>query len=289
MTSIETVYNKSMGIVEEKKLSKDEEACLYAEKEDTLETWESYVEEFPKGSCSFKAKSKVKTLKKSAAKETKPGKKGEENDGNEADKSSCEYARNKNTEKMWKEYLKSFPKGRCALEAKDKLEEIRDMGEAEAKEAEAERAAKQEKKPRKSKKSQEYGGLQWSKKAWETMTWDVAKEYCADLEEGGYSDWHLPTISELRTIIINCPGSETGGDCRVKAPGCLSESCWRASRCSCDGSADSYSALGDGKEIALWSSSVQSDDAEHAWYVYFYFGNVYNHYMSSKKFVKCVR
>ncbi len=134
-----------------------------------------------------------------------------------------------------------------------------------------------------------HGGLQWSKKAPERMNWSSALEYCKNLEEEGYSDWHLPNISELRTIIINCPGSQAGGDCRVKDPDCLSSNCWSRDSCSCDGSEESYSALGDDKNTWLWSSSERSDGSKHAWYVTFLGGKVRDDYKNYNRYVRCAR
>ncbi len=127
----------------------------------------------------------------------------------------------------------------------------------------------------------EHDGLNWSDKAANTMTWEEAKTYCTNL--GG----RLPTIDELRTIIINCPGSMTGGACQVSDPDHLADSD-RSNSCSCDGSAASYSALGDDKNTALWSSSVRSGNTDYAWGVFFRNGNVHNDYLTNEKYVKCV-
>ena len=43
--------------------------------------------------------------------------------------------------------------------------------------------------------------LQWSNKATNPMQWYSALNYCKDLNEGGFSDWKLPNIDELRTLI----------------------------------------------------------------------------------------
>ncbi|HDT11782.1 MAG TPA: PEGA domain-containing protein [bacterium] len=56
-------------------------------------------------------------------------------------------------------------------------------------------------------------GLKWSKKAPSRMNWSDAMKYCENLKEDGHSAWRLPTISELRTLIKNCPATQTGGAC----------------------------------------------------------------------------
>lgn len=115
---------------------------------------------------------------------------------------------------------------------------------------------------------------------------------CDNLTECGFSDWHMPTISELRTLIRNCEGTVTGGECGV-TDDCLSEKeCWTkntCSSCSRDGSGK-YSILGD--IDVLFSSSAQSDYSfVDNWYVNFIYGTVaagsaetYTEY-----FYRCVR
>ncbi|MBO4698669.1 DUF1566 domain-containing protein [bacterium] len=143
------------------------------------------------------------------------------------------------------------------------------------------------------------GTLYWSPRSFRKMTWRSAKEYCEDLTDGGYSDWRLPTISELRTTINNCPGSQSGGSCKV-SDSCLSDNCWSGS-CYCGCISDCpysyanggyYSKLGD-DDVVLWSSSVLSDNPRYRWCVLFGKGSggvsVTNYYKSRAISVRCVR
>lgn len=56
-------------------------------------------------------------------------------------------------------------------------------------------------------------GLTWSSKSLNNMTQSDAVSYCNNLSEGGFSDWRLPSINELRTLIQGCPATQTGGEC----------------------------------------------------------------------------
>ena len=132
-------------------------------------------------------------------------------------------------------------------------------------------------------------GNMWSHKASSTMHWDDAVSYCDSRTACGYSDWHLPTISELRTLIKNCSGTVTGGSCGV-TDNCLSFSECRNDACSgCDFDASGqYSKFGD---IGwFWSSSTRSGNTYDAWRVDFNVGYVYGYHKgNSYYYVRCVR
>lgn len=113
-------------------------------------------------------------------------------------------------------------------------------------------------------------GLMWTAKGDPSLyndwhVWEFAVDYCDAYIEGGNYDWHLPTIDELRTLIKNCPVTESGGSCPVsERSGALSKQ--YIEQCSGCGSGN-FSKFGERDN--LWSSSGVSDDPDSAWYLSF--------------------
>ena len=129
------------------------------------------------------------------------------------------------------------------------------------------------------------------------MTWNDAVSYCDNLTEGGYSDWRLPNISELRTLIRNCNRNEIpDGSCGVIDTGdpstsCLSSDCWTSETCgSCENghSTGKYSKFGD-RGGYFWSSSTYVYDTDYAWCVDFDGGGVSYYNKTNSYYVRCVR
>ena len=121
-----------------------------------------------------------------------------------------------------------------------------------------------------------------------------ASDYCEGLEEGGFTDWRLPDINELRTLIRNCPATQfplVGEDsCKVTGPDHLSYNDWSNDSCVCAYDANDpgkYSKFGD--SVWLWSSSVRSDDSSHAWYISFSYGYLDYETLNENFYVRCVR
>ncbi len=57
-------------------------------------------------------------------------------------------------------------------------------------------------------------GLCWQDPFSETlMPWQDLISYCENLELGGFTDWYLPNIDELRTLIRGCSFTEPDGEC----------------------------------------------------------------------------
>ena len=150
-------------------------------------------------------------------------------------------------------------------------------------------------------------GLLWSSLAGKddyvkdySSAWKNAYNYCENLTEGEYSDWHLPTIDELRTLIKNCPATETGGTCNLdnipddlfdennKVPDeCLS--CTKDEALS-----GKYSRIGD--FVPLWSSTESPVRVNYVikfyWFADFPSGRISTTNEtanSSYYFVRCVR
>ena len=90
--------------------------------------------------------------------------------------------------------------------------------------------------------------------------WERAKRYCRNLSHAGYSDWRLPSIKELETIVDYS-----------RYPDAYKKSFKNFT-------ASNY-----------WSSSPDLSHCSSAWSVYFEYGNSFSYYKSSKYFVRCAR
>ncbi|MBP5435287.1 DUF1566 domain-containing protein [bacterium] len=127
-------------------------------------------------------------------------------------------------------------------------------------------------------------GLIWSDRTTDKVNWFQAKEYCSNLED---SAWRLPTIDELRTLILNCPGSQTNGLCLVsEAKQQLSSDNW-SKDCFCKQTKNiNYSKFGD--KNRLWASSEQINNTENAWYVFFSNANIGSDSKRNDYYARCV-
>ncbi|MFH1828398.1 MAG: DUF1566 domain-containing protein [Nanoarchaeota archaeon] len=114
--------------------------------------------------------------------------------------------------------------------------------------------------------------------------WSNAQNYCNNLILGGKSDWRMPTISELRSVVEGCAGTQTGGSCNIQDNGCLKISCYSG----CGGCTDSNGPAngfywkpnlwkgptGFGSNARYWSSSGIADSPGDAWTIYFRSANL---------------
>lgn len=160
---------------------------------------------------------------------------------NSADQRACEYAKKEANIETWETYLEKFPNGECAFEANVEIRKLKGAKEHGEKEKQAAHMG-----------MRKIGDLIWSDRSVYQMNWSSAKQYCEDLTEGGYSDWRLPNINELNTIIDG----------------------WK-------------SKFGD--IYWFWSSSTKSDNTGRAWGVFFVYKKVFDENKSADGYVRCVR
>lgn len=132
----------------------------------------------------------------------------------------------------------------------------------------------------------------WQKDDSCCYAWQDARDYCKTLELGGFDDWHLPTISELRSLIRGCEATETDGACGID-DNCLSVYCWTKECEGCsylEGPANGYywpiELEGDG--VAYWSMSILID-AKMAAFAVNYRGSVFQQNFTQEYSVRCVR
>lgn len=141
-------------------------------------------------------------------------------------------------------------------------------------------------------------GLIWQNPpAEDLMEWQEAKDYCAYLLLKNRDDWRLPTINELRSLVRNCPGTMTDGECQV-TDDCLDSLCWNNKHC---GHFDCYHSIDDPTEGCLWPDEILGEchcywtffttnvmNYDYAWFVDFETGAI-NYSADVYYSTRCVR
>ena len=106
-------------------------------------------------------------------------------------------------------------------------------------------------------------GLQWqdnTEAKTVTKTWIEAINYCENLTLGGYNDWRLPNINELKSIVDRSKSNPAIVDTFINVVSSV-----------------------------YWSSTTIVEYKGNAWVVNFDDGNVHNGYKYSRPYVRCVR
>ncbi|MBM4394907.1 MAG: DUF1566 domain-containing protein [Deltaproteobacteria bacterium] len=104
-------------------------------------------------------------------------------------------------------------------------------------------------------------GLVWMKEGYEDLLpWDAAAKQCDGITFGGSSEWRLPTLSELRTLVdpALCADTAVGGACPLSDECAPAGTCWRSTPPDpdpCDGCG--------GMNAVLWP--VFDDPSAYVW------------------------
>ena len=104
-------------------------------------------------------------------------------------------------------------------------------------------------------------GLMWQQAEAGSMDWEAAITYCESFSLPGYTDWRLPNVKELRSIVddrLYNPAID-----KIYFPGALA----------------SY----------YWSSTTYADGSSDAWGVVFGSGSVHYYSKTIGNYVRCVR
>ncbi|MBI5501077.1 MAG: DUF1566 domain-containing protein [Deltaproteobacteria bacterium] len=124
-------------------------------------------------------------------------------------------------------------------------------------------------------------------------SWDAAVTYCDGLVLGGHDDWHLPTITEMRSLIRGCPATVvTSLDCGVSdwCVPCGTTPCEGCGYIGGPGEGGCYwdDALGaDCEYLPFWTAAATDDG--RAWYVYFSYAALFRWETTHALRVRCVR
>jgi len=145
-------------------------------------------------------------------------------------------------------------------------------------------------------------GLTWQKTPDGGFAWENAKSQCEGLSLAGDTDWRLPNIEELITLLRGCVNGTATGDlspsaCVMTPAGCAAtDSCGATSTCAyCSSDSGPTSGCywpdaGLGGECAgHWSSSAVAGASGKAWSVRFSNGGVFADDVGRLPFARCVR
>lgn len=125
-------------------------------------------------------------------------------------------------------------------------------------------------------------GYKWSGLSSNDFSKEESYLYCLDLGKDETSGWRLPTIDELRTLIINCPSTETNGECGV-TDDCIEDECYNSSCDGCEFSKEGiYSKLGDNVFLRSYYKSNYSP-----WGVHFDLGAIGTN--NTLNYVRCIK
>ncbi len=126
-------------------------------------------------------------------------------------------------------------------------------------------------------------GLMWARTAVGATSRKDGMVNCNALTIGGYNDWRLATIDDLRGILLGCAKTSASGTCGVTNACWQETTCWTDAACgSCDnkggpGDQGCYTdrLFDDHCHMVLSSTKVDPKTADdRSWYVQFWDGRI---------------
>ena len=130
-----------------------------------------------------------------------------------------------------------------------------------------------------------HNSLVWSKRKG-TATWSDAVSACNNLDEDGSTDWRLPTIDELRSLVLKskCANNALDGSCIVH------DGYTGSTECTSCGSGSTVFGTTPGSSDKYWSSATKAnDDTNRTWIMTLYTGNIEWYKKSNTYYYRCVR
>ncbi|OGP72621.1 MAG: hypothetical protein A2V86_04230 [Deltaproteobacteria bacterium RBG_16_49_23] len=106
--------------------------------------------------------------------------------------------------------------------------------------------------------------MEWQWESPGEMTWHEAREYAASLALDGKTDWHLPALAELESLLDRTKARPEG------RPPVREDVIFR-------------------DNLSYWSSTTFEDDTQNAWIVMFDGAYVLSYCKSNLYHVRCVR
>lgn len=107
----------------------------------------------------------------------------------------------------------------------------------------------------------------------EKYTWDDAVKHFKHVEYAGYSDWRLPTVDELKTLLYCSKGKDKYGDCNEGS----------------EKPTINQKIFPNTETTFFWSGSPFAGSSAYAWSVYFNYGNSFNDFRVNSSAVRLVR
>ncbi|MBP5591992.1 DUF1566 domain-containing protein [bacterium] len=129
----------------------------------------------------------------------------------------------------------------------------------------------------------------WEEGVIRVEKWEPAKAYCENLDYAGHTDWRLPNISELKTLVTGCAKTN---ECAITADCAEYTSCHGDSTACKNGCSNgNYLSIGVSQQIDFpyWTSNNDPTKTNRVWAINFMTGVVFYSYDTANHYARCVR